>query len=133
MDRQEKYEYWLDSAEYDLKTAEVMFASGRWIYVVFMCQQAIEKLTKGLYVLYVDDEVPRVHSLSKIIGKFADKLTEEIGEEKYALFDRLTAFYISGRYPEYKEKISAGVNKDEANELLDKSKEAFAWLLTLKP
>jgi HEPN domain-containing protein len=26
---------------------------GRWLYVVFMCQQAIEKLCKGLYLLYI--------------------------------------------------------------------------------
>jgi HEPN domain-containing protein len=133
MDIQEKYEYWLDSSEYDLKTAEAMLAAGRWVYVVFMCQQAIEKLMKGLYVIYIDDEVPRIHSLSKIIDKFADKLTVQISEERYALLDRLTAFYISGRYPEYKDRISEGVGKDEANELLEKSKEVYAWLLTLKP
>jgi hypothetical protein len=31
MDKQEKYAYWLDSAEYDMKTAEAMFDSGRWV------------------------------------------------------------------------------------------------------
>ncbi|MDR2748037.1 MAG: HEPN domain-containing protein, partial [Treponema sp.] len=36
----EKYEYWLTHAKYDMETAEVMFKSGRWFYVVFMCQQA---------------------------------------------------------------------------------------------
>jgi HEPN domain-containing protein len=98
-----------------------------------MCQQAIEKLLKGLYVHYLDDEVPRVHTLSKIIDKFADELTEDIVEDRYALFDRLTAFYLSGRYPEYKDKISESVGKDEAKKLLNESKAAFAWLLTLKP
>jgi hypothetical protein len=28
MTQEEKYAYWLDVAEYDLKTAEAMFASG---------------------------------------------------------------------------------------------------------
>jgi HEPN domain-containing protein len=58
MDAQEKYEYWLDTAEYDLATAEAMLKAGRWLYVVFTCQQAIEKLSKGLYTLYIDDNVP---------------------------------------------------------------------------
>jgi HEPN domain-containing protein len=49
MDAQEKYDYWLDIAQYDLETASAMFDSGRWLYVVFMCQQAVEKLVKGLY------------------------------------------------------------------------------------
>jgi HEPN domain-containing protein len=49
MDDQEKYEYWLETAQYDLDTAKAMFESGRWLYAVFMCQQAVEKLSKALY------------------------------------------------------------------------------------
>ncbi|MDR2542844.1 MAG: HEPN domain-containing protein [Treponema sp.] len=59
MDLQEKFEYWLEIAKYDLETAEFMFTTGRWIYVVFMCQQSIEKLSKGLYLLFIDDNVPK--------------------------------------------------------------------------
>jgi HEPN domain-containing protein len=133
MNQEEKYAYWLDAAEYDLQAAEAMFASGRWTYVVFMCQQAIEKLLKGLYVLYLDDNVPRIHTLRKIYNKFTDKLPTETENNYYALFDRLTAYYIQGRYPEYKDKISSIVDKDEAEQVFDNTKEAFSWLLTLKP
>jgi hypothetical protein len=52
----EKYAYWEDIAEYDLKTAEAMYQSGRYLYVVFMCQQAIEKLVKGLYVFKLNED-----------------------------------------------------------------------------
>jgi HEPN domain-containing protein len=120
-------------AEYDLQSAEAMLVSARWVYVVFMCQQAIEKLLKGLYVLYLDDNVPRVHSLGEIISRFESKLPESVSDEHHALFERLTAFYISGRYPKYKEKISSIVDKDEAKQIFDKTKEVFSWLLTLKP
>lgn len=48
MDKKEKVEYWLDIADYDLETAKSMLTSGRYLYVVFMCQQAIEKLLKAL-------------------------------------------------------------------------------------
>ncbi len=48
MDAEEKFGHWLDTAEDDIGTADAMAASGRWPYVVFMCQQAIEKLVKGL-------------------------------------------------------------------------------------
>jgi HEPN domain-containing protein len=41
MDSQEKFEHWLDAAEYDLQTAEAMLVAGRWLYVAFMCQQAV--------------------------------------------------------------------------------------------
>ena len=44
LDNKQKYDYWEDIAEYDLVTAEAMLFSGRYLYVVFMCQQAVEKL-----------------------------------------------------------------------------------------
>lgn len=59
MDNTEKFEHWKDIAKYDLDTAEAMYRAGRYLYVVFMCQQAIEKLTKGLYVLERGEEAPR--------------------------------------------------------------------------
>jgi len=62
MEALEKFEYWLDIAQYDLVTADAMLSGGRWLYVVFMCQQAVEKLVKGLYTLYTDDSVPRIHN-----------------------------------------------------------------------
>ena len=100
MDAQEKYEYWLDIAEYDLETASAMYTSGRWLYVAFMCQQAIEKLIKGLYTLYVDDNVPRLHNINFILERFEDKLPTTISEEKYQFFDTLTKYYLNNRYPE---------------------------------
>ena len=41
---------WVEISEYDLKTAEAMLATARYLYVAFMCQQAIEKILKALYV-----------------------------------------------------------------------------------
>ena len=38
---------WIDSAIYDLETAEHMFNAGRYIYTIFMCHLAIEKLLKA--------------------------------------------------------------------------------------
>lgn len=49
MDRAEKHNYWLDAAEYDMVSAEVIMKAGRCSYVAFMCQQSLEKLSNGLY------------------------------------------------------------------------------------
>lgn len=132
-DTQEKYEYWLDAAKYDLDSAGAMYSGGRWLYVAFMCQQAIEKLCKGLYTLYVGDDVPRVHNISGIIDRFSDKLPAVPTDEQYKFFDRLTAYYLKGRYPEYKQKVSAMLDEQEANALLNETKGVFEWLLTCKP
>jgi HEPN domain-containing protein len=133
MDLEEKFDYWLDIARYDLETAEAMFSAGRWLYVVFMCQQAIEKLCKGLYLLYLDDSIPRTHDINSLITKYAEKLSSPIDDNKRRFFAKLSAFYLTNRYPEYKERLSIALNKEEAEGILKTSREIFAWLLTLKP
>ncbi len=50
MTPEEKVEHWLNIAEYDLEPAMAMQNSGRYLYTVFMCQQALEKLLKALYI-----------------------------------------------------------------------------------
>ena len=133
MNAEDKFSYWLDIAQYDMDTADAMFKSGRWLYVVFMCQQAVAKLCKGLYLLYIDDNIPRIHDISTVVNRFADKLSNPVSEDTFKFFERLTNFYIQGRYPKYLQQLSAAVNETEAKNILDKSKEVFTWLLTLKP
>jgi HEPN domain-containing protein len=133
MDAQEKFEHWLDIANYDLESADAMYDSRRWLHTAFMCQQAIEKLAKGLYTLYIDDNVPRVHNITRIMTYFADKLPEPVSDERYRFFDTLVGFYIKGRYPEFRQKQSALMDEQEAKSLLTQTKEVFTWLKTLKP
>jgi HEPN domain-containing protein len=132
MDKQQKFAYWLDVAEYDLKTADAMMNSGRFLYVAFMCQQSLEKLAKGLYNFYIDDNVPRVHSISFIIEKVTDLLRYDIDESFLILFDKLAAIYLQGRYPSFKEKVSKLIDQEEAEKILCKATEVFQWMLTLK-
>jgi HEPN domain-containing protein len=133
MTNEEKYEYWLDIAEYDLGTAGSMYDSGRWMYVIFMCQQAVEKLVKGLYLLYVDDNIPRIHNITKLLKSFENKLSVSVSQDKYDLFDRLSTFYLNNRYPDAISKLGAQITESAAGTTLTETKEAFAWLLTLKP
>jgi len=133
MTAEEKYEYWLDIAQYDLETANAMYGSGRWLYVLVMCQQAVEKLVKGLYILYVDDDVPRIHDIAKLVRRFESRLPVSVPPGQYAFFDELSQYYLNSRYPEYISKLSFQVTESDAKSILSKSREAFSWLLTLKP
>jgi hypothetical protein len=38
MDNQEKFEYWLDIAQYDIESARDIINSEQWFYVAVMCQ-----------------------------------------------------------------------------------------------
>jgi len=133
MTAEEKYTYWLELSQYDLESASAMFVTGRWFYVVFMCQQAIEKCCKGLYTLYVDDNVPKIHNIKTIFSHFKNKLQDTISEETSRFFDILSAQYIVYRYPDFKNKPGSSTTESEAKFILEKTKEVFSWLLTLKP
>ena len=133
MTAEEKYAYWLELANYDLESASAMFTAGRWFYVVFMCQQAIEKLCKGLYTLHIDDNVPKIHNIKTIVSRFKDKLPDVISEDTLRFFDNLSAQYLTYRYPDFETKPGRCITKNEVNEVLTKTREVFSWLLTLKP
>jgi len=133
MSAQEKFEYWLDIAQYDLRTAGAMLNDRLWLYVAFMCQQAVEKLAKGLYQLYLDDDVPRTHNIEYVIGKYEQKLPVEIPPETHKLLADLTSYYVKNRYPDFKKALSAQFDEAKAKELYSQTKEVFAWLLTMKP
>ena len=101
MTKEEKYAYWLELAKYDLDTAASMFSTGRWFYVVFMCQQAIEKCCEGLHTLYLDDNVPKIHNIKTIVSRFIDKLPNIIDKDTLQFFDTLSAQYLTYRYPDF--------------------------------
>jgi HEPN domain-containing protein len=91
MTKEEKYAYWLQLAQYDLDTAKTMYAGGRWFYVAFMCQQALEKLCKGLYNFYIDDNVPKIHNIPFILAKIEALLSLTVKPEVYDLIDTLSS------------------------------------------
>ena len=133
MTAEEKYLYWLELAQYDLESADAMFSTGRWFYVVIMCQQALEKLCKGLYTLYLGDNVPKIHNIKQVFLCFKDKISVPFNVDIYNLFDSLSAHYLMNRYPDFTKQAKQQLCKSEAELLLTKSKEVFSWLLTLKP
>jgi HEPN domain-containing protein len=141
MNSRDKYEYWLEAAQYDLESARVMMNGGRYMYVAFMSQQAVEKLIKGIYTLYTDKEPPMIHNIWNIFkqlkkeANLEDYLDINVFEknlEKYKIFlAELLSFYISGRYPSFKEKISSTIDPTRAQRVLSDTEEVFLWIKSL--
>jgi HEPN domain-containing protein len=67
------------------------------------------------------------------VEKFENLLPQQVTEKSYDLFDELTVHYLNGRYADYKQKLSERLNEPAAVDFLTRTKEVFAWLLTLKP
>jgi HEPN domain-containing protein len=58
---------WIATAEYDLQTAREVLTAGRYIYVVFFCHLAIEKLLKAHVAVETSREPPRTHDLISLV------------------------------------------------------------------
>lgn len=113
MTKEEKYTHWENLALYDLETAEVMLKMGRYMYVSFTCQQAIEKLAKALHVLYLEKEAPKTHNIVTVMNLIFEgtqeanvKKQKEIYNSYKPFMVELLMYYISERYVEYKSKIN---------------------------
>ena len=127
MDKKEKIAYWVDIADYDFETAHAMLQSNRYLYVVFMCQQAMEKIIKGVYIDRFDEEPPRSHNLSFVF----QKLSLDAPEGTLHHLNLLSAYYIESRYPEYKSRLSTIVDKEKADVYFKKTEEIYTWLRSL--
>lgn len=114
---------WLASAQYDLETAEHMFSSGRYIYTVFMCHLAIEKVIKARVAESTCEEPPRSHDLQYLFdltGLKPDEGTRDFISE-------LTNLSVATRYPVDFERALSDFSLERAEAVLVKTKETFEW------
>lgn len=118
------YNEWFLQADYDLKTAEAMFETGRYFYAVFMCHLAIEKCLKGLYSKTLNDLPPKTHNLIYLLEKISIQPPENIFQVIYSLNSQSVAT----RYPEELHKILKDYTKEKSLEIIIKSKEVLQWL-----
>lgn len=118
---------WLELAEYDLETARVMLRTGRYLYVLFCCQQTLEKALKALVAKQTNQFPPRTHSLMRLADIISLKLTDD---QQY-LFRELSAYYISTRYTHTVQQLSARISKTVARDLLEQTEKAQQWLRSM--
>ena len=95
-------EQWTERARYDLDTADAMLKAGRYLYVLFCCQQAVEKALKAVVVTRT--------------GQFLRELA---------------AYYIPTRYPEEVADLASEVKREQAQHVLTQSKEFTQWLRSI--
>jgi len=117
---------WLALAEYDLETARAMLATKRYLYVAFMCQQAIEKTLKACYVLQHQKTPPYTHNLLRLVAElaFAGDLTGDRREH----VEVLNSYYVESRYTEDMESLMKTITEEKAKALLASTEEVLRWL-----
>ena len=120
-------EPWIEQAKYDLEPARAMLQAGRYLYVVFCCQQAVEKALKALIVARSGETPPRLHHLARL----AERAGLSLDETKTEQFTRLTSYYIPARYPGEMPAPSAAADEALAEETLQATEGIVEWLLNL--
>lgn len=118
---------WADRAEYDLETARALLASKRYLYVLFCCQQSIEKALKAVIVSKTGELPPRIHNLPRLaeLGGLA------ANQDRMQLLAQLSTFYIQSRYPEDIDALAASTTNEDAQKAIRQTEELIKWLLSL--
>jgi HEPN domain-containing protein len=117
--------HWVERAEYDLETAKSMLDTGRYLYVGYMCQQAVEKVLKGIIAQQNKENLP-IHNLNRLAQVAG--IENDLNAGQFNFLAELTPYCIEARYGDYRESLSEIINEQRAREVYAKTQEIFQWL-----
>ena len=128
MDNNEKVEYWLKLADYDIETAKAMLKTERLLYVGFMCHQTIEKSLKAIISKNCKEGQipPKIHDLSKLAVRA--QIFYLMTEDQQDFMEDLNPLNVEARYPEYKDAITAGLTIESCKDLVVRTEELLCWI-----
>jgi HEPN domain-containing protein len=125
MTNQEKVQHWINISDYDVETAEVMLQSKRYLYVGFMCHQAVEKIFKAAYAKLKEDTPPFSHDLEYIAVQSG--FYETLSEKQQDFIGELTPLNIQTRYSEYKGEMAKRLTPAKCAKILEQTKKLQQW------
>ncbi|MFH0801634.1 MAG: HEPN domain-containing protein [bacterium] len=115
---------WLSSARYDLETAEFMFSSGRFIYTIFMCHLALEKILKARIQQITSQSPSKTHDLGYLSDLAGIAPSPEVGK----FLVEISNLGVITRYPQDFSSLLKDFHKERSAIFLGKTKEVFAWI-----
>ncbi|MEE4356569.1 MAG: HEPN domain-containing protein [Desulfococcaceae bacterium] len=125
MNMEEHINYWLESADHDLETAETLFASGKYDWCLFIAHLVLEKGLKAVYVRDNDNLLPpRIHNLVKL----AENTTLVLSDEQKTLFNDVNSFNLEVRYPDVRQEFYRKCTKDFADGYFTKIRKQYQWI-----
>ncbi len=115
---------WIALADYDIETARHMLETGRYLYVVFLCHLALEKMLKA-HVAEVTQTIPaKTHDLIYLVknGKL------ELPERHLDFIGKINTASIPTRYPDDLQRALKEYPKSVAEDYLSQTQEILKWL-----
>jgi len=120
-------ERWAEQGRYDLDTARAMLDSGRFLYVLFCCQQAVEKMLKAIIAKRSEAFPPRLHNLIRL----AEHAEVDLEKGQTDLMRALSGYYIQTRYPDEIVSLPRNVSPQTAQRVLKETEEMVRWLSSM--
>lgn len=121
--------YWVNSADDDYKTMEVLYKNKQYTWCLYIGQLVIEKLLKGLYAKN-NKQAPHATKSHDLLF-LAEKDNLELTEEQEDILDIISKFNLEARYDDYVESFRKRCTKEYAQEQLKNIKEIRKWLKSL--
>ena len=114
---------WIDQSNDDFDGARYNFDGGKYYIAAFLCQQAVEKALKALFLLEKKGEVPQSHSLIYLATNTS------VPAAFHSFLRELTPKYVDTRYPDASVDLPSRIYDEENTRgILDKSGEVLAWI-----
>lgn len=121
VDIQKQIDYWINGAEDDIITANLLIQEKRNLHGLFFCHLVIEKAIKAHFVKKTREVAPRSHNLVYL----SENAGLEFDDETQIFIGILMKYQLQGRYPDYSPVLPEQKNIDE---YFRKTKELFQWL-----
>lgn len=114
---------WWQQALKDLESAEKNLQVEEYYLVAFLCQQAVEKGLKALYIDRLGESPGATHSLL-FLGKKV-----EIPTEFLTFLRKMTPDFVLARYPDAADGVPYELyDRDIAGERLNFAKKVLEWI-----
>jgi HEPN domain-containing protein len=115
---------WLGQSEYDFETAQAMYKTQRYVYAIFMCHLALEKLLKAFIIEKTKETPPRTHNLLMLLNMIALEMPIELKE----FLATLNMMSVTTRYPENLAKTIQEYSPELVSDYILKTEETLQWL-----
>ncbi len=116
---------WFRQAQYDIGTAESLFASGRYPPAIFFCHLALEKGLKALYIEKFNDNPEKTHNLVYLVELLDLELPGHYLDPLFVI----NRTGVTGRYPHNLEKVLEQYTQENTQKLLSGTREILTWLM----
>lgn len=115
---------WIALADYDIETARHMLVTERYLYVIFLCHLALEKLLKAHVAEFTQTVPIKTHDLIYLVKKCALELPEEYLD----FIGKINTASIPTRYPDDLQRSLKEYPKSVAKNYLTQTMELIEWL-----